>query len=511
MAISPIIYGDFSRGLVDSVAPDNMDPSELVQADNIDLSERGGFKKRMGTVNLNTASYGAEVSQVFEWHKNDGTIIHLAMIGRDLCSIDDDGERTTIIGGLNSNQIGYCFYVSSGEKMFFVDGLKYYQWDGTVAPVEVTPNADATNDLEPIKRCKYLLFHPKSFRIFAAGDSTDPGALYYSEYGDPTFFAETSKLYPISGEGPITGISTFMGAMLSFYQRGIYMWTGVDPDTDAEWGKIPVPDGTSSPYSIVNTPVSLTFLGQDGLISIQPGVLDENVVLVANNSYVLNLTEKRIDGLISEIKHPETACAIYYKGRYHLAYGDDESNSKNNKILLLDWKLGSFTKYTGLQVNSFCHRRNGDLVFGMNGYVRKMGVGYSDAGAVISMEVKTVGYGLDAPFNIKKVKTILISAKQYGTEASNVHMDIKADRQEKEYDIKLDETMVWGDIWREKVWGWDDLITKQGKVNLKGKRFQLTFTNSDIGQPCTIYGIGFIAKLKKAKGVKKGVTVTSNI
>ena len=41
---------------------------------------------------------------------------------------------------------------------------------------------------------------------------------------------------------------------------------------------------------------------------------------------------------------------------------------------------------------------------------------------------------------------------------TNVHMDIKADRQEKEYDIKLDETMVWGDIWREKVWGWDDLI-----------------------------------------------------
>ena len=503
------MYSDFSGGLVDSVAPDNMDDKELLQADNIDLSERGGFQKRKGTANLNTASFGYEVNQLFEWPRNDGTVKLLAMINKDLCSIDDDGVKTVVKSGLNSSVIGYYFYVSDGtEKMIFVDGLEYYAWDGTNAPAAVTPNIDATNDLAPIKRCKFLIFHPKSFRIFAAGDSDDPAALYYSEYGDPTFFKETSKLYPIAGDGPITGLATFMSAMLAFYKRSVYSWKGVDPNSDAEWGKIPIPDGTIAPYSICNTPVSLTFLGQEGLISIQPGVLDENVVLVANSSYVLNVTEKRVDNLIAGIEHPETATAIYYKGKYMLAYGDDVDNAKNDKILVLDWKLGSFTRYTGLQVNSFCYRRNSDLCFGTTGYIRKMNTGYNDAGLAIEMAVKTKAFGLDMPFNIKKVKTILVAARQYDAEESNVDVLIEADRYDKSYALELDESVAWGEVWADRVWGWDDLITKEGRVNIKARRFQLTFTSDGLDQPCTIYGVGFIAKLKKAKGVKSGVTIT---
>lgn len=502
---SPKIYNDFSKGLVDSVAPDNMDDAELAQADNIDLSERGGFKSRAGTANINAVSYGAEVNQVFEWARNNGTVKLLAMVGNDLCEIADDGTKTVIKAGLNSTQIGYCFYVSSGEKMFFVDGLKYYQWDGSVAPAEVTPASGS--DLTPIKRCKHLIFHPKSFRIFAAGDSQDPAALYFSEPGDPTFFKNTSKRYPVSGDGPIMGLSVFMNAMLSFYKRSVYAWKGVDLETDMEWGKIPIPDGTVAAQSIINTPVSLTFLAREGITAIQPGVLDENVVLVANSNYVLNISEKRIDTLIAGIKHPETACAVYHDGRYLMAYGDDAGSPKNNKVLVLDWKLGAFSRYTGLQVNSFCQRQNGDLVFGTNGYIRKMGVGCDDAGIPYEMIVKTKAFGLGAPFNDKKVKSILIAARQYGAEASSVSVSLKVDRDQKHYQLDLDESLVWGEVWEDKVWGWDDLITKEGKVNLTGKRFQLTFSNSN-PEPCTIYGVGFLGKLKKARGVKSGVTAS---
>lgn len=503
----PKAYADFSKGLVDSVAPDNMADDELAQADNIDLSDRGGFKKRKGTVNINAESYGDEVNQVLEWARNDGTVKLLAMIGNDLCEIAEDGSKTVIKAGLNSTQIGYCFFVSNGEKMFFVDGTNYYQWDGSAAPTAVSPASGA--DLTPIKRCKYLIFHPKSFRIFAAGDSQDPAALYYSERGDPTNFKGTSKRHPISGDGPITGLSVFMSAMLAFYRRSVYAWKGVSFE-DMEWGEIPIPDGTVAARSIINTPVSQTFLGQEGLTAIQPGVLDENIVMVANSNYVLNISEKRIDGLIASIKHPETACGVYHEGRYFLAYGDDSGSPKNNKILVLDWKMGAFSRYTGLQVNSFCQRQNGDLIFGTYGHIRKMGVGFDDAGQPYEMAVKTKAFGLDAPFNDKKVKKLLVAARQYGIETSSAAVHLKVDRLQEEYVLDLDETLIWGDIWGDNVWGWDDLITKEARVNLKGKRFQLTFTNANI-EPCTIYGIGFIGKLKKAKGVKAGVTASRDI
>lgn len=620
----PITYTDFSKGLVDSVAPDNMDPAELVQADNIDLSERGGFKMRMGTLRLSETSYTANIGQIIEWSKNNGTVITLVMAGTTLKILNSDGTLSTLKSGLNSTQIGYCFYVLNGEKMFFVDGLKYYEWRGMGVDIggsspstdisggtattfqiacdadvgtstyhsvtlnvtglntgakiaaalqagiraigtayddvvviynsvyyiysgtnglnskvriingatndvattlkigaangatdvdgdtvlEVTPDSDVTNDLEPIKRCKFLVFHPKSSRIFAAGDSLDPAALYFSEYGKPNFFAATNKLYPISGDGPITGLTCFMSALLSFYKRSIYAWKGSDPATDATWGKIPVPYGTSAPNSIVNTPVSLTFLSDDALISIQPGVLEENVVLVANTSYVLNLSEKRIDGLISSILHPETACAVYAHGVYYLAYGDDIASSYNNRVLVFDWKLGAFTRYTGLQVNCFCHRYNGDLIFGSLNKICKTNTGYSDDGVIIAMAVKTMAFGLKYPFNLKKVKKILIAARQYYNQLSNINLVLKGDRLSNNYAISLDESVTWGEVWGDRVWGWDELITKEGSVGIKAKRFQITITNTTVGQPCTIYGIGFISKLRKPKGVRRGVTVS---
>ena len=49
-----------------------MADNELTLADNIDLSERGGFSKRKGTVALNNAPHSGDVNQIIEWPRDNG-------------------------------------------------------------------------------------------------------------------------------------------------------------------------------------------------------------------------------------------------------------------------------------------------------------------------------------------------------------------------------------------------------------------------------------------------------
>ena len=67
-------YRDFTRGLNTDAAPDNLLDNELVRADNVDLSERGGMKKRNGERRLNKTSYGFPLSN---------SLIGRATMGRD--------------------------------------------------------------------------------------------------------------------------------------------------------------------------------------------------------------------------------------------------------------------------------------------------------------------------------------------------------------------------------------------------------------------------------------------
>src|SRR5690554_3310753 len=126
-------YRDFTRGLNTDAAPDNLLDNELVRADNVDLSERGGMKKRNGEERLNKTSYGFPVEQLINWPRDDGNEILLAVVGtslgyNNLCLVnEEDYSLTTLCSVGNAKKVS-TFYFK--DKLYINDGTKYWVYDG---------------------------------------------------------------------------------------------------------------------------------------------------------------------------------------------------------------------------------------------------------------------------------------------------------------------------------------------------------------------------------------------
>lgn len=505
------IYNDFRGGWNADAAPDNLADNELSLADNADLDLRGAIGKRKGCVPLNSVSYGAQVERIIEWPRKDGSSVLLAVVGTTLARINDDGTKTDLIT-LDGPDVGWFVFQ---DKFWFtgkVAGADVYKtYDGTTV-ADVTPNSATDNDLAPIKRCRMFLWHPNSYRIFAAGDRDDRTVLYYSEYNDPTYFKNTSRLYPVTGDGPINAIIAFGDAVLAFYQRSVYAWKGIDPATDAEWGKLPVGQGALAERSVELVPGAVLYLGTGGIYSLGLGLLDYNVVLLASEELVKNFAKDKVTSIVRQIARPDLACAVFdlTAEKYLLAYTDDPASARNDKVLVLDWNLKSFARWTGLQVNDFCLRSNGDLLVAANNYILKLKQGYSDwdcqlgAPKPIEFQIKTKQFSLDYPVHVKKMRKLYLAAKQYGAEASNIGLSLKAGYVTYDYGtVSLDESLVWGELWGN-VWGWDDYILKEIRCRAKGQRFEVTVSSAGLDEPATLYGLAFEYRVFKPKGVKVG-------
>ena len=499
-------YMDFRGGLNVDAAPDLVADNELVVADNVDLDERGAINKRKGTVPLNATSYAAQVERLFEWTKNDGSVILMALVGNDLCRIAEDGTKT-VLKTLDAPDIGWFVFQ---DKFWFTGkeaGVdKFWIYDGTTV-AEVTPNSATDNNLTPIKRCRFFVWHPNSMRVFAAGDPQDRAALYYSEPNDPTYFKSTNKLYPTTGDGPVYGLAIFSDAMLAFYRRSVWGWKGANPAVDATWRKVPVGKGTVQGQTIRETPGSLTFLSPGGLTAITPAVLaEETVVLLPTENLVVDLSENKVGSIVRNIQQ---ACAVYddRSKRYLLAYSDVQA-ARPDKVLVFDWELKAFTRYTGFVVNDLLVRSNGDVLVATNGYILRLGQGYKDFDVTtggykaIAFQVKTKQFSLDYPLHIKKLYRFLLAARQYQAETSSVRIDVTCDYKTQSLNsVSLDASFVWGEEWG-KTWGYTDLITKEGRLRFKGARVQVSFSNEGLDEPLTIYAVGFEFKPRRAKGEK---------
>lgn len=491
-------YYDFRGGLNVDTALDNLMDNELTLAENVDLMERGGLQKRKGTKRINENSYEKPVEQLIEWGKNDGSLMLLAIIGTKLCKVSDAGVSTEI-ADVATDKIGYMFHQ---DKVFFVDGNKYRVYDGSTVQ-DVVAYDDEKNDLSPIKKCTMIVRHPKSMRFFCAGNTTDKAALYFSEPGAPDFFKETSKMYPTTGDGPITGLTIFGDAVMVFFKHSIWIWRGMDPEIDAIWEKIPTGVGTVSNSSVVLTTNSLTFLGDGGLYSISPAILSYTLTLQPGQDLVANLTNSKVNSIINGINKPEVSFGIFdaINQKYMLAY-TDEHGERNNRILVMDWGTMAFTEYTNIQANCFLLRRNGDLLVGSNGYILQMNVGGSDAdGSPIPMKIRTKQYNLDFPFHKKRILRLYMSFKQPEQETSIITMRLYVDDTMENEIVKADvyDNFIWGDDWGG-IWGFRNQVTTRSKVSASGHRVQMEFENLQEDVPTVIYGCAFEFRPVRAKG-----------
>lgn len=380
---------------------------------------------------------------------------------------------------------------------------------------EVTANTGAGNDLDPIKRCRKFIWHPKSLRIFAAGDPTDMTCLYYSEASDPTYFKAISKLYPSTSDGPITSLSLFGSAMVPMYFNGGWSWKGVDPLTDATWERLSLTQGITAGRTAILTPNTLSFVGLGGIYALSPSILDYNIVMVTGNETVRNLSNNKVGSIIKAIAHRDTMFSMYDQNsnKYMLAYGDDAANARNNKLLVYHWELKAFAIYDGLEINNMYQLNDGTILAASGNYILTMDVGENDWDIVndcykaIHWKAHTKGYSLGYPFHRKKISKVLFAVNQRAEGLSAVDIDIICDYNNVDYDsvsvnnITFDDSFVWGGEWGA-YWGWLDMIEKEIKVSMAGDRVSIVFERNVLDEAAIIYGIAFEFKRKRPKGVK---------
>ena len=133
------LFGDFRGGLNVESAPDHVADNELVVARNVDLSERGGMRKRAGTKKAfaEAPAYADSVTQLIQFPRRDGTVIQLAVVDKKLCRIGSDGTLTEL-QALTVDAVGYFV---ARNHLYFVDGSNFRYYNGTEVLVVNAPGA----------------------------------------------------------------------------------------------------------------------------------------------------------------------------------------------------------------------------------------------------------------------------------------------------------------------------------------------------------------------------------
>lgn len=492
---------DFRGGLNLSASPDNLSANELLDAKNIDLSNRGGFSRRKGISEFHNLGVDKRVDRLVEFEvliDGETVLQKLVLYDGSLVNITTSLVVATGLG----KHMDYAIFKN---KMYILSNNKYLVYDGKVAATDVTCT-EADSNLAAVKKCRYIT--KRGERFFAAGNREDPNALYFTEPGRPEYFKVLNIIQALTEDGDkITGLKEFHGSVLVFKARTIYAWFGYDPKSDVAFQRLSVHTGTRYFRTIVNVDKYLFFLGEDGVYALFGTTKD--VISTVKLS-------KNITPLIDKIKHDNTTsaidvftappCAVYHEGKYMLSVPTGDNPLVNDTVLVFFNELFQppevepWTVYTGWNVSEFLRSMDGNLysASSVTGRLHIHDNVYSDLGAGISIRVELRPIHAEAPIHNKKFRYCYMALRQYEEYESHANVDYKVDYIERLAALTGSESLVWDDrSWDNYVWDFTDLVTRRVAIRLKGKRLRLTVHDSSVDEALVVYGFGIEYKLKK--------------
>ena len=364
---------------------------------------------------------------------------------------------------------------------------------------EVRTDYDST----PVKTCDFIIYHTKSGRVFAA--SKKSADVHYSEQARPEYFR--AHVTPTSGDGPVVGMKLFGDALIVQYSNGAWVWRGQDPSTDAIWQKLPTP-GAFSHYGIVDTPGTITWIGPGGIYSAPPSILGYGNINVKNEEYnIANFAEKKVQSVIASIGKKDVISAVYDSNtsRVYFAYPEGKSSTANNRILVFDWALKAFTRYTNINAMHLLQRKNGDILASTNGYIVKLNGAVNDPdNTPVKMNFKSKPYHLDHPFHKKRILRLFTEFKAPDTGDVEISFNIYVDSilVYTRKHVSFGESFLWGEsVWGEAVWGGRELVATRSKISSSGHRVEVEIECVQLDVPdVVVYGFAFEFRPIRAKG-----------
>lgn len=355
------------------------------------------------------------------------------------------------------------------------------------------------NDLSQVNNCDIMVYHKNSGRVFVA--SLNSANIGYSEQNRPEYFR--SWVTPTDGDGPVVDMFIMGDALVVQYANTTWCWRGQNPDTDAIWQELPMP-GCYSKWGVAKTPTSTTWIGPGGIYSTDPGILAlAGVKLETKQSKVANFAENKIQTVIDSLTSKNEIAAAYDsdKARVYFAHPD------GNQIIVLDWTLKAFTRYSNIRAIHLLRRRNGDILASTDGYIVKLNGAVNDPGNVpVAMKYLSKPYHLDYPFHKKRFLRLYTEFKSpdNGDVEFTINIYVDSILVYSQPHASVAESFVWGEsTWGEAIWGQRELIALRSKISTSGHRVRVEVLCNQLDiDDVQIYGFGFEYKPIRARGVR---------
>jgi len=415
----------------------------------------------------------------------------------------------------NTSFTGYTATVSQNEVTIEANEIGYKEncyassYNTGVSMVVNTIVNGQINDniLSEVKNCTKFIHHTKSGRYVATGNPKKPFAVYFSEPMQLNYFKEFNILNPSSSDGAAVCLVNIIDSVLVGYRHSWYEYTGLDPAVDGTWRKLAIPYGCASEYSVqVLDPYSFVFLADNGLYLVSANVLNQYEIVLQNATSVKNISEDKINNTIKTIFDKSKCVSVYHDSIYYLAYNDNAG--ENSKIILYYTDKKAFTLFTGIQVNDFLYRKNGDLeIASLNYALRFDDTVHYDTDVTtgenkrIEFEIKTTNLTLDTFIAEKFIDKIFIQAN-IGAETFDEHLRLLIRIDYLDTDMitidlsDVNSGLTWGNPWGS-PWGNYSTQMQSAFIRMKGNRIGVGLTNKgleDINTNFVFYGFAISFK-----------------
>lgn len=478
---------DSSGGLNNKVSPVLLKDNEAADLQNVVLDTIGQFQTRSGYAKINSSTVGADTSctGIKYYEKASGSQYLVAVfddgtIRKMDYSSGPDGTWDDITGALsftNGVNVPASFTVAE-DTLLIEDGI------GTTAPYKWTSSGNAAALGGSPPNAKIITYHKNM--AFAAGNSSNPSTLYFSDLGDienwTTGLSGNFNIETNDGTS-IRALIPGFDALYIFKDKSIWRLSGDDKDNFVLQRMIP-DLGTLSNQSVARLGSDIIFVSDQGDIFIYDGSIG-----VKNISSKIEAT---IDA--ANFARFQYAKGIVFQDDYYSAISSSAA-TEHDTVLLFDTFSTSWTKFVGMAPNCWDVADDGSgqdiLVFGdYGGFVYEYPSGTDDAGTAIASYYTTKQYTFNELSTIKDLRAVHVFADVQGD--YDLTLDVMKDYQSTgtEYQINLTGS---GDLWDSStfdtaVYGGDGVIFGDIQPNIEGRFFQLKFSNTDSEQPIGVKG-----------------------
>ena len=442
--LSRYIVSNLAGGINSRSQDSLLAQNEGVEVLNFTFGIDGSLQKRGGSLKYNASAITANPTHsLFRYYKVDGTKIFLAINNVFLVKGDDGLGTWTLIQNIGSSNPATM--ITWQDTCFIANGNTFGKYDGT--------SLTAVAGSPPVG--SYLTVHKD--RMYVAGVPANPNRVYYCGVGDPTDWdtGASGKWFDVrTDDGDvITGILPLGDTLVVYKHNSVWLIAG-DPDINIVQSLFSTGVGLDAPRTLKAEKNLHYFLDRTG-------------VHVFNGGELVNISEKIQSDVnsrgwaIDDIPRDEleNAQGDIYNRQYLLSY-TSLALSANTKIFVYDLRLGSWSRWEGIEAASFAVwdgvGDEGELYSGDHiGFVHKLDEGTDDNGANIECKFQGSYTALNGDtFSYKEIHRAQI-VLSYANVAPV--MIVKSDWGEQEHSITFDtppDIALWDvALWDVGIWG----------------------------------------------------------